>query len=72
MYYEITGEGDPLVLINGLGLAVSETGRLVDALARQYRVLAFDNRGAGQTDKPDQPLCRGRASSRSRAVTSSR
>lgn len=55
MYYEITGEGEPLVLINGLGLAVSETGRLVEALARHYRVLAFDNRGAGRTDKPDEP-----------------
>jgi len=55
MYYEITGEGEPLVLINGLGLAVSETRRLVEALARHHRVLAFDNRGAGRTDKPDEP-----------------
>jgi pimeloyl-ACP methyl ester carboxylesterase len=55
MYDEITGEGEPLVLINGLGLAVSETGPLVEGLARHYRVLAFDNRGAGRTDKPDEP-----------------
>lgn len=55
MYYEITGDGESLALINGLGLAVSETGRLVEALAHHYRVLALDNRGAGLTDKPDEP-----------------
>src|SRR5579863_8911669 len=55
MYYELAGEGPPLVLISGLGLDVSECGQLIDALAGGYRVLAFDNRGAGQTDKPDEP-----------------
>jgi pimeloyl-ACP methyl ester carboxylesterase len=55
MYYELAGAGPPLVLIAGLGLDVSECGQLIDALAGRYRVLAFDNRGAGQTDKPDEP-----------------
>lgn len=55
MYYELTGDGPPLVLIAGLGLDVSECGQLIDALVGRYRVLAFDNRGAGQTDKPDEP-----------------
>jgi pimeloyl-ACP methyl ester carboxylesterase len=55
MYYEIVGAGQPLVLINGLGVDVSECGQLIDALAGRYRVLAFDNRGAGRTDKPDEP-----------------
>jgi pimeloyl-ACP methyl ester carboxylesterase len=55
MYYEEAGAGDRLVLIGGLGIDVSEIGRLIDALAAHYRVLAFDNRGAGRTDKPDVP-----------------
>ncbi len=55
MYYEFTGSGPTLVLIAGLGLDVSECGPLVDALSGRYRVLAFDNRGAGRTDKPDEP-----------------
>ena len=55
MYYELAGSGPPLVLIAGLGLDVSECGQLVDALSGRYRVLAFDNRGAGRTDKPDEP-----------------
>lgn len=55
MYYEIAGAGPALVLVAGLGLDVSECGQLIDALATHYRVLAFDNRGAGRTDKPDEP-----------------
>lgn len=55
MYYELHGEGEPLVLIAGLGLDLSEWGSIVPWLAQRYRVLAFDNRGAGRTDKPDSP-----------------
>lgn len=55
MYYELAGSGPPLVLIGGLGLDVSECAQLIDALAPRHRVLAFDNRGAGRTDKPDEP-----------------
>src|SRR5579872_5777224 len=55
MYYELSGAGAPLVLIGGLGLDISECGQLIDALSTHYRVLAFDNRGAGRTDKPDEP-----------------
>jgi 3-oxoadipate enol-lactonase len=55
MYYELAGTGQSLVLIAGLGLDLSECGQLIDALATRYRVLAFDNRGAGRTDKPDEP-----------------
>jgi 3-oxoadipate enol-lactonase len=55
MYYELAGGGPPLVLIAGLGLDLSECGQLIDALATHHQVLAFDNRGAGRTDKPDEP-----------------
>lgn len=55
MHYELAGAGPPLVLIGGLGLDLSEYGQLIDALAPHYRVLAFDNRGAGRTEKPDEP-----------------
>ena len=55
MYYELDGEGPPLVLIGGLASKISETEWLTRAMARSNRVLAFDNRGAGRTDKPDAP-----------------
>jgi 3-oxoadipate enol-lactonase len=55
MYYEVHGSGDPLVLIGGLANDVSEWTWMVDWCAQTHRVLAFDNRGAGRTDKPDAP-----------------
>lgn len=55
IYYEVIGLGDPLVIINGLGIDVSEFRTLSAAFAKTHRVLVFDNRGAGRTDKPDEP-----------------
>jgi 3-oxoadipate enol-lactonase len=53
MYYELHGSGEPLVLIGGLANDVSESEWLISWCAQTHRVLAFDNRGAGRTDKPD-------------------
>lgn len=57
MYYEIHGEGEPVVLIAGLNSDHSfyQRAGLIDRLAEKYRVVAFDNRGVGRTDKPDIP-----------------
>ena len=55
MYYEMHGDGESLVVILGLGTDVSEWDGIIRWLANKYQVLAFDNRGAGRTDKPDIP-----------------
>ncbi len=55
IHYELAGTGDPLVLIGGLGVHTDEYRALIGALARHHRVLAADNRGAGSSDKPDEP-----------------
>lgn len=55
LYYEITGSGAPLVLISGLGYGLWMWGKMIPGLAERFRVIAFDNRGAGQTGKPDGP-----------------
>jgi 3-oxoadipate enol-lactonase len=55
MHYEIHGEGEPLVLIAGLATDVTAYERLIAALSQRYRVIAFDDRGVGRTDKPDIP-----------------
>lgn len=55
MYYEVHGAGDPVVLIGGLANDVSEWEWMIQWCARTHKVLAFDNRGAGRTDKPDAP-----------------
>ena len=43
------------MVILGLGTDVSEWDGIIRWLAEKYKVLAFDNRGAGRTDKPDIP-----------------
>jgi 3-oxoadipate enol-lactonase len=55
MYYEQHGAGEPLPLINGLGADITLLAPFIAWFARSYRVVAFDNRGAGRTDKPDAP-----------------
>lgn len=53
MYYELQGQGDPLVLITGLGSNATIWFRQLPALSEHYKVLAFDNRGTGRTAKPE-------------------
>lgn len=53
MYYEIHGEGTPLLLVMGLGASVlGWSVPQIERLASRHRVIVFDNRGVGQTDKP--------------------
>lgn len=52
MYYEIHGEGEPIVLIAGLGTDLASHVEMISWLSKKFRVLAFDNRGEGRTDKP--------------------
>jgi pimeloyl-ACP methyl ester carboxylesterase len=54
MYYEIHGEGFPLVMIQGLGVpALLWTPIFLDEVSKSFNIIIFDNRGAGRTDKPD-------------------
>ena len=55
IYYEVHGEGEPLVLIMGYGSDIGWWFRQIPALSQEYRVVVFDNRGAGRSDKPDIP-----------------
>lgn len=53
--YKLEGQGYPLVLIMGFtGNMDWWDPELIEALAAKYRVLLFDNRGAGRTVTPDE------------------
>jgi pimeloyl-ACP methyl ester carboxylesterase len=54
IYYEIDGEGDPLILIMGLRRNAEWWYRQIPALSEHFQVVAFDNRGAGRSDQPDE------------------
>jgi pimeloyl-ACP methyl ester carboxylesterase len=53
--WEEQGSGAPLLLIQGLGYGRWSWAPIVPALAEHYRVLWFDNRGIGDSDKPEGP-----------------
>lgn len=57
IYYEVHGDnGSPLVLIMGFSSSkVDWFVSHVQRLATRHRVVIFDNRGVGQTDKPRTP-----------------
>ena len=52
IHYEINGSGKALVLISGLGYPLWQWHKMVPYLAKHFKVITFDNRGVGKTDKP--------------------
>lgn len=55
MYYEVHGSGFPLLLINGLGSDHLEWGGQLPSFVPAFRVVVFDNRGAGRSGAPPGP-----------------
>lgn len=55
LHYEHDGQGSDLVLIHGLGGSLHDWDSFIPDLARAHRVLRWDVRGFGQSDKPAGP-----------------
>lgn len=53
--WESKGEGSPLLLIQGLGYGRWAWEPIVPGLAAHHQVVSFDNRGIGESDKPEGP-----------------
>lgn len=49
IYWNSLGQGEPVVLIMGLGCSSAMWFRVAPHLARTHRVILMDNRGSGQT-----------------------
>jgi pimeloyl-ACP methyl ester carboxylesterase len=56
MHYDVTGQGPPVLLINGLSAPSAGWLLQVKALAPHFQVVTFDNRGVGETDLPPEPV----------------
>jgi len=55
IYWDEQGQGDPILLIMGLGYPSQMWYRTRPMLAARYRTMALDNRGVGQSDMPQGP-----------------
>ena len=53
LVHELNGAGDPLVLIHGAQSDRSIFNGLLPVFTDQFQVLTFDQRGSGQSEKPD-------------------
>ena len=49
LHWESTGDGEPVLMIMGLGLSGGAWWRTVPVLSRSLRVITFDNRGVGRS-----------------------
>jgi pimeloyl-ACP methyl ester carboxylesterase len=56
MYYEIYGEGEPLLLLNGNGGSIRSRADVIPELSKTYKVIAIDSRYHGKTDHGDKEL----------------
>ena len=55
LHYDVHGHGQPLLLIMGLGSPAANWDQpFVEEITKTHQVITYDNRGTGQSDKPDE------------------
>jgi 3-oxoadipate enol-lactonase len=54
LWHQITGDGEPVLQIHGSGFGHFNFGPATPLLSRRLRCIDYDQRGYGQSDKPDQ------------------
>jgi 3-oxoadipate enol-lactonase len=58
IHYEVTGKSGatPVLMIQGLGASKNAWNLQRISMATRFRIISFDNRGAGRSDKPTDPF----------------
>ena len=55
LHYDVQGVGEPLLLIAGFACDHSIWSQVHPSLVSMYKIILFDNRGAGRSSSPDTP-----------------
>lgn len=55
LYVEEHGDGEPLLLVEGLAQSMWAWREQVPVFAERFRTIAFDTRGTGRSPLPDEP-----------------
>jgi pimeloyl-ACP methyl ester carboxylesterase len=56
MYYEVSGEGDPLIVLHGAYMNIETMGEIIPRLAESRKVYAVEMQGHGRTTDIDRPI----------------
>jgi len=56
MYYEVSGKGDPLIVLHGAYMNIPTMGSIIPKLAKTHRVYALELQGHGRTNDIDRPI----------------
>jgi pimeloyl-ACP methyl ester carboxylesterase len=56
MYYEVSGAGDPIIVLHGSFMNIPSMGEIIPRLAETHRVYALELQGHGRTTDIDRPI----------------
>jgi len=56
LYYEVSGEGDPLVVLHGAYMSIPAMGEIIPMLAKSHKVYALELQGHGRTNDIERPV----------------
>lgn len=56
MYYEVSGQGDPLIVLHGAYMNIPTMGAFIPKMAETHRVYAVEFQGHGRTTDIDRPI----------------
>jgi pimeloyl-ACP methyl ester carboxylesterase len=56
MYYEVSGDGAPLVVLHGAYMNIRSMGAIIPKLAQTHKVYALELQGHGRTTDIDRPI----------------
>ena len=56
MYYEVSGQGDPIVVLHGAYMSIAAMGAIIPRLAETHQVYAIEMQGHGRTTDIDRPI----------------
>lgn len=56
LYYEVSGAGDPLIVLHGAYMNIPSMGAIIPKLARTHKVYALELQGHGRTTDIDRPI----------------
>ena len=56
MYYEVSGTGDPLIVLHGAYMNIPSMGAIIPKLAETHKVYALEFQGHGRTTDIDRPI----------------